>query len=183
MRRFLYVFAALLLVVGLYRGADAAWNIIQKGDGTAQWRATKADTAGENINHPIGAVYLNVLVSDLATLSTGAIVSPITRAKITSIRSVLLQDITSADAVFAMWVSTDLDGSVSSEVTNATGPRLTITANDGSGTVLNDVDVFTPTSNNKIERGQVLFIQSLGGATTVTAISTGVRFTITLERY
>ncbi len=180
MRRFLYVFAALLLAVG---GAHAAWNVMQNEDGTAQWRATRADTAGENINHPIGAVYLNVLVSDLATLSTGAVVSPITRARVTSVRSVLLQDITSADSVFAMWVSTDLDGSVSSEVTNATGPRMTIAAGNGTGDETGDVDTFTPTGNNKIERGQVLFIQSLGGTTTVSAISTGVWFTITLERY
>ncbi len=182
MRRFLYVFAALWLVVGLYHGADAAWNIMQKSDGTAQWRATKADTAGADINHPIGSVYLNVLVSDLATLSTGAVVSPITRAQITSIRSVLMQDITSADAVFAMWVSTDLDGTVSSEVTNTTS-RMTITAGNGTGDETGDVDTFTPTGNNKIERNQVLFIQSLGGTTTVSAISTGVWFTITLERY
>ncbi len=183
MRKLTYLLAGLFLTALVWHGAIAAWNIVQKDDGTTAWRNTTGDVGGADIDHPVGSVYLNILVSDLATFGTGGVVSPITRAKITSVRSVLLQDITTANAVFAIFITTDGSGTVSSEVTNTTGP-MTITANDGSGTVMGDVDTFTPTSLNTIEQGQAILIQSVGGATlSSNNVTDGAMFTITLERY
>lgn len=193
MKRYVHVLAALLLVVGLYHGANAAWNIIQKDDGTVEWRNTKADTAGEDISHPVGSVYLNVLIADLTTLITYGVISPITRAKITSIRSVIQQNIETANAVFAFYVATSgNDGTTTgiTEVTNglqflltaATGGRLTISqsGSDETGTT----DTFLPSGSNEVERGSVILIQSLGAARMVNdSITSGAMLTITLERY
>jgi hypothetical protein len=166
MRKFLL---SLALLAFMALPADAAWNIRQKSDGTAEW----VNGYGETV--PIGAVYLTAHITDVSTAQTVAVVVPITGAKVTLIQSVLEGDITTANATVKFWNAVDEDGTVTTQISDASTGSMTLTA--VAATELGDVDTFTPTTNNKVEQGGVIFIHTDGGSTN----RVGARFTITIQ--
>lgn len=166
----------LALIVGLALFATpalAGWNIRQNADGTADWVNTKGDVS------PIGAIYLNATITDIATAQTIAIPIPVTAVKVTLVQSSIDGDITTADAVVDFWRASST-GAVVEEVSKASASSgLTITAISGAET--GDVDTFSPDNGNRFEQNQVLYIHADGGPTSTGTIA--VHFTITLQPY
>ncbi len=171
------IFALFLLAFA--STADAGWNLRQNDDGTTDWVRDGTDTTQDA--HPIGSVYLNVLISDISTAATFVVVSPIDNAEVSYIQSVIANQITGTDAVltFRVLASGATDGGITTanEITNATG-RMTVTAcvdstcTEDGGTV----DTFTPTGRNAIEKGEVILINTNGASTN----AVGTMLTITI---
>ena len=150
-----------LALFGVVSVADAGQNLRQKDDGTAAWVREGVD--GVEVERPVGAVYLNVLLENISAASTVAVVVPITDSRISLIQSVMLGDITTGDAVLDFWIkNSDGTNASTTEVTNATS-RMTLTA--VAGVEEGVVDTFTPSSNNTIEQSQSIVIHTKGGST------------------
>jgi hypothetical protein len=161
-------FLGLLLAFLIAAPAQAGWQLRQNADGTADWVDTRNGNA-----FTVGSYRLTVQFENVSTAATVAVVNPINNMKISYIQSVMMGDITTADAKLDFWISTDQGGTVSSEVTNTTA-RMTLTA--VAANELGDVDTFTPTAENAIEKDQVIFVHSNGGSTN----DVDVMITITL---
>lgn len=170
MRKLLAFLTAVTISAVLALPASAGWNIKQNADGTADW------VNGFGDKSTIGAIYLHAFVTDVSTAQTIAVVVPITAVKVTYIESVMGGDITTADVAVAFSRSRDLDGTIVDEISNGTG-RMAITA--VAGDELGDVDVFTPTKTNAMQKDGVIYIWVDGGSTN----TVGARFTITLKPY
>ncbi len=150
-----------LLVCLMATPALAGMNIGQNGDGTTDW----VDSSGNRQN--VGDVYLAIHMENISAASTAVIVSPITKAKVTSIRVVLAGGITGTANVLDFYITTagntvETNILSSAEVTNATS-RMTFTAAGAS--VSGTVQTFTPSGNHGIEKGGVLYIHTNGAST------------------
>jgi hypothetical protein len=163
------ILAAGLVALLLAVPAHAGVNLKQLDDGTAAWEFTDGET------QPVGVIYLNAHMTDISTSSSVSVVIPVTNAKVTLFQVATHGDITTADATISFWTTSDGDGTIQAEISNATAP-LTITAVAGNEN--GDVDVFTPASlNDTLQRGQVIVIQTDGGSTNTVSAS----ITITIE--
>ena len=171
MKKFLNGFLALaifsLSIVALSGNVEAGWNLRQNDDGTTDW--VREDSEGSLDSVPIGGIHLNLLLENISSASTAMIISPITDAKISIIKSVIFSQITGSDAVLTFLIATGItDGGTAAltEVTNGTG-RMTITAcvnstcSEGGATI----DSFTPTSRNTLESGSVIVVNTSGAST------------------
>ena len=152
------ILLSLFAVLVFSAPAFAGWNIKQNDDGTAQW----IDDVG--VTHPIGSVYLNLLIENVSTAATYYVTSPITDAKITRVDAVILGQITGAAAVLQ----------VQANGTFTTLSQLSLTSEGATGTVY----TLSPTATNTLEQGQTINIYTTGASTNdIDAV-----VTITLER-
>lgn len=166
MKRFL---AAALLCL-LASPVLAGMNIRQNSDGSTDW----VDASGNAVN--VGAVYLTVLLENISTASTAAVAVPITNAHVTRVQSVLLGDITTANAALSAYVA-DNDGTVLHRISSTTSGNvgtlvLTAVAGDEAGDVDSMTDIVRLTGaisgmtiGSRLEQDQVIFIATDGGST------------------
>ena len=147
-----------LAFLALSSTADAGWNLRQNDDGTTDWVRDGTDTTQDA--HPVGSVYLNVLLEDISTASTVAVVVPIDNAEVTLIQSAPAGDVTVA-ATIDFWVMRGITNE--SQLTAAfevsdTVAKMVIAASTSRGTI----DTFTPTTQNTVEKGTVILIHTAG---------------------
>lgn len=181
--RKLFLFALLGLFVWT-APVHAGWNLRQNDDGTTDWVRDDAVNVEQAI--PVGVIYLNHRFENVSSASTEAVAIPITGVKVTNIQVVSQGEITATDAVLTFWWLAQsetigvLPGNQSvREISNGTG-RLTIeasTISEGDNSELGFVDAFVPTSNNNLEKGGKILIETNGGSTN----DVDLLITITLE--
>jgi len=180
MRKYISGLLALVLLAFSFSTAEAGWNLRQNDDGTTDWVREGTDTVQDEA--PVGAVYLNVLLDNISTAATWAVVSPITDARIALIQHVVAGQITGADTEYDFYIlrsitnESQITDPESTEVTNGTDGRLTISACTSSTAVClvtsptGVVDTFTPSNGsnrNILHKGSVILIHSDGGSSGV----------------
>jgi len=168
MKKLIFGLFALTLLAFSF-SVEAGQNLRQKDDGSAAWVREGVD--GVEVERVVGAVYLNVLLEDVSTASTVSVAIPLTDSKVSFIQSTIFGDLASAAASIDFYIGTSAGAIVGTEVTNTTS-RMSIAASGTTG----DVDTFTPSSSNTIEKNQILFIHTDGGSTN----DVDAQFTITV---
>ncbi|MEQ8504590.1 MAG: hypothetical protein RIB80_04640 [Rhodospirillales bacterium] len=165
-----YVGAILsIFALALVPAAKAdSWVIDPQSDGTVNWKRGGVGLPGSRteVTYPVGSVYLSAHITNVSQAATFGVVSPITHAKVSFIQSVLLGPITDADATLTFHV-VDTDGALvysgTGAITNGGDGDMTLT-NVVDGDETGDVDTFTPTGNNNIDKNQAILIHTDGGS-------------------
>ena len=174
MKNLFKTFLVAVLLVSVSWAALAAWNIKQNDDGTTDWIR---ESNGTTVQVPVGNMVLTVLLENVSSASTTAIAIPLTNMRVSYIQSVMLGDITTADAIVDFY-NGNSDGAIQGKITDSNNGLMTITA--VAGDEIGDVDTFTPTKTdaaNFLGKDSVIFVHVDGGSTNdVDAV-----ITITLE--
>lgn len=166
---------AVLMAIGLAAPSEAGWNVRQNDDGTTDW--VRQDSKNVEDTTSVGEVFLTVRIPKVATPGTVAITIPVTDAKVTFIQSVLTGALTGSNTILRFWnlaagqtLAALANATTSKEISNTTS-RMTIAATAAGGSraivaiaVTGTVDTFTPTTNNRLERGSVILIHTNGGS-------------------
>ncbi len=159
MKRFFAAFLTLGLLFASV-SAEAGWLLRQNDDNTTEW--VRTGSANTQETRTIGETYLTVFLEDVSTASTTYITIPVTDVRISLIQSTVFDRITTADVLLTIW-RLDSAGANVTEITDGTGPRLTIASESVTGAV----DTFTPTNIavNTLERNFVIAIETDGAST------------------
>ena len=171
------VLAAVLIIVGVTNLVYARFVLKNNDDGTVDWQNTVGDKDGSDILYAAGAVYLTVEIPDLSAASSRAVISPVTRMRVSRIDHALSQTITGGvNYTFYSLPNNLTEASITEQLTNGTS-RLVI----ATGSDLGERDTFIPlnTTHAHLDKGGKLIIQQdgNGGNAAVGWI------TITLEPY
>lgn len=176
MKTFLTLLAAAFIALAAIP-AQAGWNLRHNDDGTTEW-VRESGSPVEEITYPVGSVTLTLHFDDISTAATRSISSPISNAKVSYIQSAVGGSIASADAIMTFRIgntagSTAVTGFNVGPITGSSQSGL-ITF--GSSEVTGQTHWLEPTSNNEIERNEVVLVHTDGGSTNVVPATITITF-------